>query len=136
MAFTSYATVTDIQSYVPQALPDLWENDPESAQDALTRGARNINERLKGLDRIVTVPVAVEPDGSYAEILIRLNVYEAVWLAVSGLYAGEAFDEQWAWLIVHIRDAWTGIEKGKFQFGDEVSTSSESVMVRTQRVSY
>lgn len=140
MPFTSYATLTDINAYVNNAVDELWGNDEDRATDALLRGAREVNERLRGMDRfaVADIPVGVEADGSYAEILIRLNVYHAVWLAVTSAYAGEAFDRHWDWLRININQAWKNLEDGVYLFGGEVSEkstqASKEIHLRRQTV--
>jgi len=136
MAFSAYATVEDIRAYVPTAIDDLWEHDETQARDSLVRAAKKINERISGLDRFSVVPIAVEDDGGYAEILIELNVYEALWIRVSGIYAGEAFEETWAWIRIRLGQIWKGVEDGTFSFGSEPeAASSGSVAIYTRRSS-
>jgi hypothetical protein len=137
MPFTSYADVTDLRVYVSDALDALFDGNEETAAGVLKRAARDMNERLGGLDRITTIPVAVEDDGEYAEILKRLNVYMAVWIGVGDKYAGEQFSDQWAWVNTNVLDAWKGIEAGKYSFGDEeAATSADSHSVFLGRTSY
>jgi hypothetical protein len=129
MAFVSYATVKDLMAYVPEALDSLMRGDEQFATDLLRRAARVMNEKLLGIDRVETVPVPVEDDGAYAEVLVRTNVYEAVWLGVSGEYAGEAFDSQWRWVRIQISEAWDDVESGKFSFGSEPLQSKAGAKV-------
>jgi hypothetical protein len=119
MSFEAYATVDDVRAYVPTAIDDLWEHDETKATDSLRRSAKKVNERFSGMERFTIIPIAVEDDGDYAEILVELNVYEALWTRVSGIYAGEAFDEQWAWIRIRLNQIWNGVEDGTFSFGSE-----------------
>lgn len=136
MAFIAYATVEDIRSYVPTAIADLWEHDEDAARDTLRRAAKKINERLGGMERFTVVPVETEDDGSYAEVLIETNVYEALWLRVTGVYAGEAFEDHWAWLRLRRNELWKGIEEGTFSFGSEPEAAAGGgVAVHTKRAS-
>jgi len=136
MSFVAYATVEDIRAYVPTAIDDLWEHNEVKAKESLRRAAKKINERFGGIDRFTVIPIAVEDDGSYAEVLVELNVYEALWMRVSGVYAGEAFDEQWAWIRIRLNVLWTGIEGGVFSFGSEPEAAAGGgVAVHTRRVS-
>lgn len=128
MAFTSYATVTDINAYLQNAVADLWGEDEDRAEDALVRAAREVNERLLGLDRFADddIPLPVESDGKYAEVLIRLNVYHAIWLQVSSAYAGEAFERHWDWLRIAMNQTWARIEEGMYKFGGEAGDSASA----------
>jgi hypothetical protein len=121
-----YATVADIQSYVPQAVAELWDGTGANAVASLLRASRKIDERLGGLDRFAAseIPVPVESDSKYPEILIKLNTYEAVWDRVQGVYAGEAFSESWAWLPANIKSMWLDIERGVYRFGTTPSSAS------------
>jgi len=136
MTFNAYAAVEDIRAYVPTAIDDLWEHDEVKAKDSLRRAAKKINERFSGMDRFTVIPIEEETGGGYAEILIELNVYEALWVRVSGIYAGEAYDEAWAWIRIRLNGIWSGVEAGKFSFGTEPEQASgSSVAVHTRRAS-
>lgn len=133
MPFVSYATKADVDVYVPGASADLWASDESAITGALQRAARKINERLEGMDRFSVIPVLAEDDGNYAEVLVELNVYLAVWARVKGLYAGEAFEDQWAWLRVSIREIWADIESGKYSFGSEPKSATAGAYVLETR---
>jgi len=136
MTFVAYATVTDIRAYMPTGVDDLWEHDEDNAADSLRRAARKINERFAAMERFTVIPIEAEDDGDYAEVLVELNVYEALWDRVRGLYAGEAFEEQWAWIRIRLNTMWTGIENGQFSFGSEPeAAASGGVAVHTRRSS-
>jgi hypothetical protein len=136
MAFVAYATVDDIRAYVPTAVDDLWEHDEDKAQDSLRRAAKKINEQLGGMERFTVLPIEEEVGGGYAEILIELNVYEALWVRVSGIYAGEAYDDNWAWIRMRLNNIWGGIEAGDFSFGSEPEAAAGGgVAVHTRRAS-
>lgn len=137
MAFVSYAQADDVDVYVPGITAQLWDNEAQDIEDSLKRAARKINEWLRGLDRFKdsTIPVAEEGDGEYAEILIELNVYMAIWQVVSGTMAGEAFEDHWNWVAAKIRDIKTGIRKGEYSFSAEPGKASGgSPSVTLQRV--
>lgn len=117
MPFTAYATPADVEAYVPSATRDLWGGDRDAVQDSLERAARRLNERFGGLDRYTTIPVEAEEDGNYAEVLVQMNVYEAIVVRVSGIQAGEAFEEYWRPFVTHWQSLWTGIVEGEYSFG-------------------
>jgi len=136
MAFDAYATVGDIRAYVPTAIDDLWEHDEPTAKDSLVRAAKKINERFAGMERFTIIPIAVEDSGDYAEVLVELNVYEALWIRVSGIYAGEAFEDTWAWIRIRLNQLWSGIEAGTFSFGSEPEAAAGGgIAIHTRRVS-
>lgn len=136
MAFDAYATVDDIRAYVPTAIDDLWEHDEVRAKDSLVRAAKKINERFSGMDRFTIIPIEEETGGGYAEVLIELNVYEALWIRVSGIYAGEAFEDTWAWIRIRLSKIWEGIEGGKFSFGSEPEAAGGGgIAIHTRRAS-
>ena len=136
MTFVAYATVDDIRAYVPTAIDDLWEHNEDKARDSLRRAAKRINERFSGMERITVIPIEQETGDVYAEVLIELNVYEALWDIVRGVYAGEAFDEQWAWIRIRLNTIWSGIEEGTYSFGSEPeAVAGGGVAVHTRRSS-
>lgn len=127
-AFTSYAEAADVEEYVRGATAGLWGDVDNDLTASLVRAAREINERLAGLDRI-TVPVEEGEDG-YAEVLIKLNVYVAVYNRVASTHAGEIFEDNWKWLRAMIADIYKKIEDGVFRFGtddDEAISSGTRV---------
>ena len=125
MPFTAYATAEDIEEYVLGASEGLWGGSAEDAESSLARAAKEINERLGGLDRISTVPIE-EGDDGYAEVLIKLNVYMAVYNRVAAVSAGELFEDNWEWIRILINQIWSNIEKGIYRFGDAPEESSAS----------
>lgn len=131
MAFTSYATAAEVEIYVPTATAGLWGGVSVNLTASLARAAREINEVLGGLDRFAdgTLPIAVDDDGLYPEVLIKLNVYVAVFNQVAGTHAGEIFEDHWVWLSRMIRDIYRGIEGGKYRFGSEPDAASSGSQV-------
>lgn len=125
MPFTSYADAGDVEVYVKGSIVGLWGGDDitDTADtiDSLGRAAREINDKLRGLDRFSAdgVPIEAEDDGSYAEILIKLNVYTAVYNQVASTHAGEIFEDHWKWLRDSLALIWKGIKSGEYQFGSE-----------------
>lgn len=117
MPFTSYAEPADVEAYVPSASRDLWGGDKNAVQDSLTRAAKRINERFGGLDRFTTIPIEVEDDEEYAEILIEFNVYEAILSRVYGVYSGEDAEDYWRQFAQRYSMIWTGIVEGEYVFG-------------------
>lgn len=115
----AYAGEADVSAYIPAAVEEIWGGDIDMVTDSLDRASNKIDDRLRGLDRFSDdeIPVAAE-SGSYPEILIKLNVYEAVWQRVTGTRAGEAFEEHWSWIPSTIRDIWGAIEAGRYAFGE------------------
>ena len=136
MSFTAYAATSDVEHYIPGATRDLWQHDATEVASALAKAARQMNERLGGLDRFATssIPMAVEDDGAYAEVLIQLNVYEAVLAKVMGTHAGENLDHWRTW-IIRKNHLWDGIESGRYRFGAEPAVASGSKTVTMGRSS-
>lgn len=139
MPFTSYATISDMEEYAPGMADQFWGSDSTKVADALSRASRKVNEWLRGLDRFEDgdIPVAQESDGSYAEVLIELTVYMAVWAKVKGEMAGEAFEDHWAWLPAGIREIKSEISKGAYSFGGsggEASAGSPFIVLRRRSV--
>lgn len=137
MAFTAYATNADIETYVPGAIDDLWSGDNEKSTDALERVSRGINSWLKGLDRFLDsdIPLDVDDDGEYAEVLIELTVYSAVWQIVRGVMAGEAFADHWGWVPQNIREIKRAIRKGEYELSGQVESTAGSPVILLQRSS-
>lgn len=135
MAF-SYANGGDLETYVPGMVANFWGNEAGDVNDALERASRIVNEWLKGLQRFADsdIPIPVESDGNYAEVLVRLTVYEAAWTKVQAELAGEAFTEHWAWLPENIRLLRTGIANGDYRLGDfEESVQKHPVVNLTRK---
>ena len=118
MPFTSYAVRADVDLYIPNLTHELWSGDGSDVDASLSRAARQINEFLRGLGRVANdeIPVGLEADGSYPEVLIELNVYLAVWQVVTGTMAGEAFEDHWAWVAAKLNDLKRGIREGEYSF--------------------
>lgn len=126
MAFTTYATRTDVGVYVPRAIEQVWLGDTAAVDDQLERASREINEWLLGQEKFTTsdIPIGLEADGKYPETLVKLTVYMAIWEAVAGRFAGEAFEDRWRWVRVMISETKSGIEMGKFRFSSVGDASS------------
>ena len=136
MSFTSYASANDLEAYVPGSVQGLWSDDKPKADDSLARASREVNEWLGGLDRISEIPIEVDDDDRYPEVVIKLTVYTAVYNQVAGTHAGEIFEDHWRWLIQIIRDIKASIEKGRYRFSsDPSSVSSGSSVIEIGRAS-
>ena len=136
MPFTSYAVRADVDHYIPNITHELWAGDGTDVDTSLVKSARKINEFLRGLNRIPNseIPIGLEDDGSYPEVLIELNVYIAVWQVVTGTMAGEAFEEHWAWVAAKVRELKKAIRDGDFSFGaTSVDAGSSSTVVSLGR---
>lgn len=136
MPFTSYATRTDVDHYIPNITHQLWDSDGSDVDTALVKAARKINEYLRGLNRIPDneIPIGLESDGSYPEVLIELNVYEAVWQVVTGTMAGEAFEDHWSWVAAKVRDLKMAIRDGAYSFAaTSTDVGSSSTVVQLGR---
>jgi len=136
MPFTAYATRADVDHYIPNITHELWSSDGADVDLALSKAARKINEFLKGLNRIPDseIPLGLESDGAYPEVLIELNVYEAVWQVVTGTMAGEAFEDHWSWIAAKVRDLKMGIRDGAYSFGPvETDIGTNSTLVSLAR---
>jgi hypothetical protein len=139
MPFTDYATRADVDHYIPNITHELWGSDGADVDLALTKAARKINEFLKGLNRIPDseIPLGLEDDGAYPEVLIELNVYEAVWQVVTGTMAGEAFEDHWSWVASKVRDLKMSIRDGVYTFGPadtDIGTNSTLVSLARNSV--
>ncbi len=134
----AYATRSDIAEYMPHVVEDIWGNDESAVDSALENAFRSINETLRGLDRFKDsdIPIANEDDGKSPETLVKLNVYEAVWQGVTGVYAGEVtFEDNWGWVRREINVMWQGVRDGRYAFGaDPSAASTTSYLIRGRRV--
>lgn len=128
MPFTAYATSDDVEKYIKGAVEALWIADSTDVDNSLARASREINEKLRGLERFADggVPIDTEDDGSYAEVLIKFTVYTAVYNQLASTRAGELFEEHWKWLIQVLKDIWSGIKKGEYQFGPDPASSASA----------
>lgn len=134
--FVSYAGVTDVNFYVPNAVADLWGGHAEDVADALRRSARRMNEQFAGMDKFDVLPFEEEDDGEYAEILVELNVLDAVLTHIMGINAGMQTEEDWRSYLVRRDSIWAGIIDGLYSFGSEpLDTTSGATEVFLSRAS-